>query len=164
MGLFAFVPPGGEKHRIGRVESKNFEPFVGRLMGRAVPQKKKAIEFNGLVQLLAERVGFEPTVGGCPTPDFESGTFDHSATSPQKTRIICVLLAFVKRYNCYIGIFLFSACPVLPLALPAHVDRRARIQPAGAAGGRFRGRRRPSGWCHETRFCDRTGVQTDRRG
>ena len=32
---------------------------------------------------LAERVGFEPTVP-CSTPDFESGTFDHSATSPQR--------------------------------------------------------------------------------
>jgi hypothetical protein len=31
--------------------------------------------------LLAERVGFEPTVT-CATPDFESGTFGHSATSP----------------------------------------------------------------------------------
>src|SRR5450759_4742933 len=30
---------------------------------------------------LAERVGFEPTVP-CGTPDFESGTIDHSATSP----------------------------------------------------------------------------------
>ncbi len=31
---------------------------------------------------LAERVGFEPTVP-CGTPDFESGTFGHSATSPR---------------------------------------------------------------------------------
>ena len=30
---------------------------------------------------MAERVGFEPTVP-CDTPDFESGTIDHSATSP----------------------------------------------------------------------------------
>jgi hypothetical protein len=30
---------------------------------------------------LAERVGFEPTVP-CGTPDFESGTFGHSAISP----------------------------------------------------------------------------------
>ena len=30
---------------------------------------------------LAEREGFEPTVP-CGTPDFESGTFGHSATSP----------------------------------------------------------------------------------
>ena len=30
---------------------------------------------------LAERVGFEPTVP-CGTPDFESGTIDHSVTSP----------------------------------------------------------------------------------
>jgi hypothetical protein len=31
---------------------------------------------------LAERVGFEPTVRENRTPDFESGTFDHSATFP----------------------------------------------------------------------------------
>jgi membrane-bound lytic murein transglycosylase F len=31
---------------------------------------------------MAERVGFEPTVAYNATPDFESGTFDHSATSP----------------------------------------------------------------------------------
>ena len=31
---------------------------------------------------LAERVGFEPTVTHYATPDFESGTFDHSDTSP----------------------------------------------------------------------------------
>ena len=31
---------------------------------------------------LAERVGFEPTVTHNATPDFESGTFDHSDTSP----------------------------------------------------------------------------------
>ena len=33
------------------------------------------------IDALAERVGFEPTVP-CGTPDFESGTFGHSATSP----------------------------------------------------------------------------------
>lgn len=38
-------------------------------------------EIKGL-QNLAERVGFEPTVRGNRTPDFESGTFDHSATFP----------------------------------------------------------------------------------
>jgi hypothetical protein len=37
-------------------------------------------------ELLAERVGFEPTVP-CSTPDFESGTFDHSATSPGRKRL-----------------------------------------------------------------------------
>ncbi len=31
---------------------------------------------------MAERAGFEPAVP-CGTPDFESGTFDHSATSPR---------------------------------------------------------------------------------
>ena len=33
--------------------------------------------------MLAERVGFEPTVPETGTPDFESGAFDHSATSPE---------------------------------------------------------------------------------
>ncbi len=35
---------------------------------------------------LAERVGFEPTVRRRRTPDFESGAFDHSATSPEAAR------------------------------------------------------------------------------
>ena len=35
---------------------------------------------------MAERAGFEPAVP-CGTPDFESGTFDHSATSPKKAVI-----------------------------------------------------------------------------
>jgi hypothetical protein len=33
--------------------------------------------------LLAERVGFEPTVAFKTTPLFESGTFNHSDTSPE---------------------------------------------------------------------------------
>ena len=37
---------------------------------------------------LAERVGFEPTVRVNRTPDFESGPFDHSGTSPDGGRIL----------------------------------------------------------------------------
>lgn len=37
---------------------------------------------KGPFQILAERVGFEPTVRYNRTPDFESGAFDHSATFP----------------------------------------------------------------------------------
>ena len=37
---------------------------------------------RGPFDFLAERVGFEPTVRGYRTPDFESGSFDHSDTSP----------------------------------------------------------------------------------
>jgi hypothetical protein len=37
---------------------------------------------------MAERVGFEPTVRENRTPDFESGTFDHSATSPLEPGIL----------------------------------------------------------------------------
>ena len=32
--------------------------------------------------MLAERVGFEPTVLQNSTPDFESGAIDHATTSP----------------------------------------------------------------------------------
>jgi hypothetical protein len=44
-------------------------------------QKRKRPQ-GGPFAFLAEREGFEPSVGYSPTPDFESGTFDHSATSP----------------------------------------------------------------------------------
>ena len=37
---------------------------------------------EGAFHILAERVGFEPTVRENRTPDFESGPFDHSGTSP----------------------------------------------------------------------------------
>ena len=47
------------------------------------PKEKPRYQCGSGVSLcgLAERVGFEPTVP-CGTPDFESGTFGHSATSP----------------------------------------------------------------------------------
>jgi hypothetical protein len=34
---------------------------------------------------LAERVGFEPTVGYKPTPVFKTGAFNRSATSPGRS-------------------------------------------------------------------------------
>lgn len=37
---------------------------------------------NAFMDLLAERVGFEPTVRETRTLDFESSAFDHSATFP----------------------------------------------------------------------------------
>ena len=48
---------------------------------------KKPLKRGFTLCLLAERVGFEPTVP-CGTPDFESGTFDHSATSPVNRVVI----------------------------------------------------------------------------
>jgi hypothetical protein len=33
--------------------------------------------------MVAERVGFEPTVGYKPTPVFKTGAFNRSATSPE---------------------------------------------------------------------------------
>ena len=58
------------------------ERWEGKLKGEQLAQvfgKRKGPHEGAL--MLAERVGFEPTVP-CGTPDFESGTFDHSATSP----------------------------------------------------------------------------------
>ena len=50
---------------------------------KATYKRKKPLKIKGLIRLLAEREGFEPSVP-CSTPDFESGTFDHSATSPRE--------------------------------------------------------------------------------
>jgi hypothetical protein len=47
----------------------------------ATTQKKAPGQIIGLGLYLEEEVGFEPTVP-CGTPDFESGTFGHSATLP----------------------------------------------------------------------------------
>jgi hypothetical protein len=51
---------------------------------------QQLFEFTGLIELiLAERAGFEPAMP-FDMPDFESGTFDHSATSPNRTAIIAL--------------------------------------------------------------------------
>ncbi len=45
-------------------------------------EKNKTGPQGARLIFLAERVGFEPTVRENRTPDFESGPFDHSGTSP----------------------------------------------------------------------------------
>ena len=47
---------------------------------------KKAGPNGPALHKLAEREGFEPSVRYKRTPDFESGTFNHSATSPEVGR------------------------------------------------------------------------------
>ncbi len=47
---------------------------------------------------MAERVGFEPTVRGYRTPDFESGSFDHSDTSPVGRGEIVVSETTIVKY------------------------------------------------------------------
>ena len=49
---------------------------------------------------LAERVGFEPTVRNNRTPDFESGAFDHSATSPSGARVVTGGAEYSKAAGC----------------------------------------------------------------
>jgi membrane-bound lytic murein transglycosylase F len=75
-----------------------------------------------LAEILAERVGFEPTVAYNATPDFESGTFDHSATSPGESSIAARILpatsVFVQNVhmrnpNRCVQIILVSSCLLL---------------------------------------------------
>ncbi len=54
-------------------------------------------------QQMAERVGFEPTVRIDRTPDFESGAFDHSATSPSFASVAREAGEYSK------AVFLFAA-------------------------------------------------------
>jgi hypothetical protein len=56
---------------------------------------KKRPERRLFTSYLAERVGFEPTVRENRTPDFESGTFDHSATSPLEVAILALTMTFI---------------------------------------------------------------------
>ena len=53
-----------------------------------VGRNEKRAERPVFIGILAERVGFEPTVRYNRTPDFESGAFDHSATFPSLPDIV----------------------------------------------------------------------------
>ncbi len=59
--------------------------FQGKNQGKnSITQKQtNSMHSIGSAINMAEREGFEPSVRGYRTPDFESGTFDHSATSPK---------------------------------------------------------------------------------
>ncbi len=50
--------------------------------GNEKARPKTGFKINSLEPNLAERGGFEPPVRYKRTPDFESGTFNRSATSP----------------------------------------------------------------------------------
>ncbi len=58
--------------------------MIGQKNPHKTPQmpRKKPLSSGLILDSLAERVGFEPTVRKNRTPDFESGAFDHSATFP----------------------------------------------------------------------------------
>ncbi len=58
-------------------ERVGFEPTVGKPDTRS-----PGVPVRPLQHLSAERVGFEPTRHLCP-PLFESGTINHSVTSPE---------------------------------------------------------------------------------
>ena len=59
-------------------ERVGFEPTVGKPDTRS-----PGVPVRPLQHLSTERVGFEPTRHFCP-PLFESGTINHSITSPQR--------------------------------------------------------------------------------
>src|SRR6202171_734349 len=58
----------------------NNEPGLANALGLTHP-------LTSSCNYLAERVGFEPTIR-CRIPDFESGAFGHSATSPRGAHCI----------------------------------------------------------------------------
>ncbi len=62
---------------------------------------KEARHFRIGLLYLAEREGFEPSVRGYRTPDFESGTFDHSATSPGRAFYQQLLIDSCKKTNAF---------------------------------------------------------------
>ncbi len=74
------------------LESESVYPTNGSNMGINMGINKKRPERRLFVDQLAERVGFEPTVRENRTPDFESGTFDHSATSPLEVAILALTI------------------------------------------------------------------------
>ena len=74
------------------LESESVYPTNGSNMGINMGINKKRPERRLFVDKLAERVGFEPTVRENRTPDFESGTFDHSATSPLEVAILALTM------------------------------------------------------------------------
>ena len=83
-----FVDCGGRmpERTSAQPVARRVRPRMGRITGRVRPhlplRQKRKRPRTGPFAFLAEREGFEPSVGYSPTPDFESGTFDHSATSP----------------------------------------------------------------------------------
>ena len=62
---------------------KNIEDVEKAVKNKKAKEKGFQAKYLEALKHLAERVGFEPTVHCC-TLDFESSTFDHSDTSPQR--------------------------------------------------------------------------------
>ncbi len=59
----------------------------------------------------AEREGFEPPVP-CGTPDFESGTFDHSDTSPGRVESLTTIIN-QSRYFSFKSIHQIKRDPII---------------------------------------------------
>ena len=88
---------------------------------------------------MEEKVGFEPTVP-CGTPDFESGTFGHSATSPCLLRLNCSsarqngLIGQHRRH--YGHRFGFSEIPYQPKSLKKDQGMTKSIKLGGFVHGK----------------------------
>ncbi len=92
VGALARLERRGHRTMPCRPSSKPAPAAPGAGCLPPMPTKKPrlaglCVRFSGRLRTspnisLAERVGFEPTVLHNSTPDFESGAFDHSATSP----------------------------------------------------------------------------------
>ena len=89
---------GQFRHCVGRMPKRtSAEPMARRAQGRMPGVNRVGSSIHPICQIrktpqegrfayLAERVGFDPTLRHNRKPDFESGVFDHSATSPEICR------------------------------------------------------------------------------
>jgi hypothetical protein len=84
------------------VSSARAASDISSCLQRMIPSAQ-AVRDQGSTELL---VGFEPTVRENRTPDFESGTFDHSATSPSTSySLVFVGRSMLNEERKYIELF-----------------------------------------------------------
>ena len=66
-----------------RSEAEAISGGISWVHGRTTASRNgQADDNSSICAMLAERVGFEPTNEGTPSPAFEAGAFNRSATSP----------------------------------------------------------------------------------
>ena len=89
---------------------KDKKPFINKAFRRDTSRYWSLLEFFGV--RLGGEGGIRTHGGLAPTPDFESGTFDHSATSPirfyaawlfSKSAIVAeqAIYGFILRLKCF---------------------------------------------------------------
>ena len=76
------ITPSAVSLQVKQMETYFGKPLFDRSSRQSQPTAFALEVAQGLKQLLGGEGGIRTHGGFAPTPDFESGTFDHSATSP----------------------------------------------------------------------------------